>query len=227
MNDWFKSMSPEKLEELFEAEEEALQATGGLLAGDPDLFSRPFVGVSEFVKRQSQDSQYTDYRGSWSDLVNRTIEQIKVANCCKGYRDGVIIVHMPESECPLFSTYEDFPIFEGMKLEAVCKRVAGREHEPPKIQVLIREPKKPCKYVDIILYRFDVLEEDGDRSTDAFYEIVSINGRLNKEPKPMDPLTIVRNWLHLPGGTEMKGKTAEEVLDMLCESILYKNGIKK
>ena len=36
----------------------------------------------------------------------------------------------------------------------------------------------------------------------------------------MGPLTIVRNWKHLPGGTEMKGKTPEEVLEMLCESIL-------
>jgi hypothetical protein len=55
-------------------------------------------------------------------------------------------------------------------------------------------------YVDIILYRADVLEEDGDRSTQADWEIVSINGRLNEKEPPMDPMTIVRNWKHLKGG---------------------------
>ena len=50
-------------------------------------------------------------------------------------------------------------------------------------------------------------------------------GRLKKTPKPMSAITIIRNWLHLKGGTEMKGATPESVLNMLCETILYKNGI--
>ena len=62
--------------------------------------------------------------------------------------------------------------------------------------------------------------------TGAEWDIVSINGRLKKDPKPIDPMTIVRNWKHLPGGTEMKGRTAEDVLEMLCESIMYKNGFR-
>ena len=63
--------------------------------------------------------------------------------------------------------------------------------------------------------------------SDVEWEVVSINGRLKKEDPPMDPMTIIRNWKHLSGGTEMKGKTSDEVLEMLCQSIMYKNGIKE
>ena len=191
------------------------------------------IGVSEFVKRQTKDSQFTHYEGSWNDLANRTKEEFEKGNYTEGYRDGVILVHMDNSygvnssEVGLFYTYTDFPMFDGMKLDAQWAKTPGREHEPSKLQVKILEPKIKCNYVDIVLYRKDVLEEDGDPVTGCDWDVVSINGRLKKEPHPMDALTIVRNWLHLKGGTEMKGATTESVLDMLCETILFKNGMKK
>lgn len=185
------------------------------------------IGVSEFVKRQLEESQFTHYKGSWSDLSHRTEEQYLAGKYTKGYRDGVLLVRMDPGETQLFYTYTNYPMFTGMKLSAEWAKRPGREHEPAKLQVKILEPKKQCKYVDIVIYRRDVLEEDGDEVTGAQWDIVSINGRLNKEPTPMDPMTIVRNWKHLPGGTKMEGKTAEEVLEMLCYSIMWKNGIKK
>lgn len=187
-----------------------------------------FIGLSDFAKkRHTEASQFTHYHCSNSDLVNHIIQQLNKGEFSPGYREGVILVHIAESECPLFFTYQDFPIFEGMKISAECVKEPGREHEPPHISVKILEPKQRCKYVDIILYHKDVLAEDNDRTTDYEWEIVSINGRLNKEEPPMKPLTIVRNWLHLKGGTEMKGATSETVLKMLCDSILYENGIKQ
>lgn len=183
------------------------------------------IGINDFVKRQTEESQYTHYKCSWSDLANRVAEEFENKNFSQGYRDGVILVHMNPKECPLFFTYSDFPVFEGMKLEAVCEKEKGREHEPPRMKINILEPKNKCKFVDVILYRKDVLEENGENSTDAEWEVVSINGRLNEKEPPMSPLTIVRNFLQLKGGTEMKGKTSESVLYMLCESILYQNGM--
>ena len=114
-----------------------------------------------------------------------------------------------------------------MKLDAQWAKIPGREHESAKLQVKILEPKIPCRFVDIVIYRKDVLEEDKDDTTGADWDIVSINGRLKKDPPPIDPMTLVRNWLHLKGGTEMKGTTPDEILIMLCDSILYKNGMKK
>jgi len=185
------------------------------------------IGVSEFVKRQLKESQFTHYKGSWSDLANRTAEAFEAGNYIEGYRDGVYLVQMPNHEVGLFYTYDAYPMFEGMKLDAQWAKVPGREHEPAKLQVSILEPKIPCRFVDIVIYRKDVLEEDKDNVTGADYDIVSINGRLAKDPPPIDPMTLVRNWLHLKGGTEMKGTTSEEMLTMLCDSILYKNGLKQ
>ena len=113
-----------------------------------------------------------------------------------------------------------------MKIECKWAKVPGREHEPAKLQVQIKENKKCCKYVDIILYKKEVLEEDGDEVTGAVYDVVSINGRLVKDAPPIESMTLVRNWLHLPGGTAMPDVTPEEMLDMLCDSVLYKNGLK-
>jgi len=185
------------------------------------------IGASEFVKRQSEDSTFTHYKGSWSDLVNRTVEEFEAGNYIKGYRDGVYLVQMNKHEVPLFKTFDTYPMFEGMKLDAQWARVPGREHEPSKLQVKILEPKIPCRFVDIVIYRKDILEEDKDNVTGADYDIVSINGRLKKDPSPIDPMTLVRNWLHLKGGTEMKGTSPDQMLIMLCDSILYKNNMKK
>lgn len=185
------------------------------------------IGVPEFVKRQSKDSTFTHFEGEWSDLANRTAEEFRAGNYTKSYRDGVYLVHMPKHEAGLFYTFDAYPMFEGMNLDAQWARVPGREHEPAKLQVTILEDKIPCRFVDIVIYRKDVLEEDGDNVTGCDYDIVSINGRLAKDPPPIDPMTLVRNWLHLKGGTEMKGTTPEEMLTKLCDSILYKNGMKK
>ena len=185
------------------------------------------IGVSEFVKRQSEASTFTHYKGSWSDLANRTAEAVRAGNTTPGYRMGVHLVQMPKHEAGLFYTFDAYPMFEGMGLKAEWAKVPGREHEPAKLQVTILEDKIPCNYVDIVIYSKEVLEEDGDNVTGCDYDIVSINGRLAKNPPPIDPMTLVRNWLHLKGGTEMKGTTSEEMLTMLCDSILYKNGMKK
>ena len=195
------------------------------------------VEVNDFCKRQTEDSQFTHFYGTWDELSLLATEILMDCKChpecfecevlSRGYRDGVSILHVPKNFVHAFFTYTDYPMFEGMKLSAVYERVPGREHEPPKVQIRIEEEKKECKYVDLILYSHEVLEEDGDASTNATWEIVSINGRLNKETPPMDPMTIVRNWKHLPGGTEMKGATPEEVLEMLCKSIMWKNGVRE
>jgi len=185
------------------------------------------IGASKFVKRQSEDSTYTHFVGSWSDLVNLTVQEFEKGNYTKGYRDGVYLVQMPKDKAKdLFFTFDAYPMFEGMKMDAQWARVPGREHEPAKLQVKILEPKIRCNYVDIIIYKREVLEEDKDKTTGADYDIVSINGRLTKDPPPIDPMTLVRNYLHLKGGTKMKGTSPEQFLEMLCGSILYKNGMK-
>jgi hypothetical protein len=183
------------------------------------------VGISSFVKRQTIESEFTHFMGSWEELETIVSYFVGKKEFSPGYRDGVCIVSLPTDISNRFRTYTDYPMFEGMSLSARYRKIVGREHEPAKVVINILEPKLPCNYVDIILYRADVLNEDSDRSTDADWEIVSINGRLREKAAPMDAVTIVRNWKHLRGGTEMKGRTAEEVLEMLCQSIIHEHGL--
>jgi hypothetical protein len=235
-----KWKDPKWLQELNDAEDKAF-AGGVLLNGmvvpagvgaiSPELLALinkgPTIGVSEFVKkRHLEHLQFTHYKGSWNDLIAHVNRQITLGNWSEGYRDGVRLVHMPKDETPLFFGYNGFRKFEGMKMEAVVEKVPGREHEPAKFQVNILEPKIRMRYVDIILYRKDVLEEDGDPVTGADWEVISINGRLRKEAEPMNPLTIVRNYRHLPGGTEMKDREPLDVFDDLMDAVLFDKGMK-
>jgi hypothetical protein len=78
--------------------------------------------------------------------------------------------------------------------------------------------KQLAKYVTFVCYRADVLEVDGERETDADWEIVAIKARVTEEEEPMDPYTMARNFLHLKGGT--KGDFSAQ---QFAESIVYWN----
>lgn len=204
-----------------------LEGDGCITAGDPKYFAPPTIGVSEFVKkRHLTELQFTHFDGSWDNLIEKVDIQILCGNWSEGYRDGVRLVHMSKEDAKDFYGYEGFKKFEGMKMEAVVEKVPGREHEPAKLQIRILEPKIRMRYVDIILYRKDVLEEDGDPVTGADWEVISINGRLRKGSPPMEPMTMVRNYRHLPGGSSMPGKDPVEFLDELMDAVLYDKGMK-
>jgi len=211
--EWFEKMS--KLDD------------GGCISARGEEFL-PTIGVSEFAKkRHLEEHQFTHYKGSWEDLCNLTMRACMQGDFSFGYREGVILAHINKDDVKMFFSYDGFKKFEGMKITASVEKVPGREHEPAKLQVKILEPKIRCRYVDIILYNRSVLEEDGDSLVGTDWEIVSINGRFHKSQPPMDPLTMVRNWKHLPGGTEMKDSKPEDVLEQLCNAVLYKNGMKR
>ncbi len=96
---------------------------------------------------------------------------------------------------------------------------ARRPGEDPFIDVVaIGAEKLPAEHVDLVLYRRDVLLEDGADSvgTDCEWELVSINARPTPEPEPMSPMAMARNFLELPGGTKAD-YTAEE----FARAILY------
>ena len=61
--------------------------------------------------------------------------------------------------------------------------------------------KMPAKQVEIVLYHKDVLAEDNERSTDADWEIVSINASPVKGDMPIAPGVLMANHFHWSGGT--------------------------
>ena len=98
---------------------------------------------------------------------------------------------------------------EGMPLQAEI--VTRQEGEDPYVEVFVSEKVarehdalvlRPARTVDIVCYSAEALtENDGERSTDCDWEIVTILCTDEDEQGPMTPLTMARNYLEKPGGT--------------------------
>jgi len=171
------------------------------------------VACGEFVKRQTPESGYSHFEGTWEaleELVAKTMED--PFRVTQGYKDGVILVEL--------ISYGFLSAI--VKLDENTKLTSNyaprRLGEAPFIRVSAKAKKQPAKYAQVVLYRHDVLAENNERETDAEWEIVCIKARVTEEEEPMDPYTMARNFLHLKGGT--KGDfTAEQ----FAQSILYWN----
>lgn len=171
----------------------------------------PTIGLNEFVVRQTPDSKFSHFGGTGEELTALT--EANFSSALHGYRDGVMRIPVPPNR-----------FFSGV-VEATADMTfrttfeARRKGEAPYLQtVALGGDKLPAKAVEIIIYCRDVLLEEGSSavSTEAEWEIVSINARPTEGPEPPTPMAIARNMLGLPGGTDGEF-TARE----LAESVVY------
>lgn len=174
----------------------------------------PTVGVSRFAAdRHRPEQPYSHYSGpgGWGDVIQMVRANWLSLFNRQGYKPGVRLVRVP-ADGFLANTIE---VTESTPLKAIFTR--RREGEQAYVKVLACDcPKSPARRVEIVLYSAEVLDEDDDRSTDCEWEIVSVNASPTDNEEPMHPLTMARNFLHLPGGT--KGDyTAEQ----FAEAIVY------
>ena len=171
------------------------------------------VVCSEFVKRQTPESGFSHFEGTWSMLENVAAARLSYpGNVHPGYKEGVLLVDMPAQ---WFRSAM-------VELQPGAKLAVGyqprREGEAPFIRVSAKAKKQVAKYAQVVLYSHAVLMENNEADTDADYEIVAIKARTSEEEEPMDPYTMARNFLHMAGGT--KGDfTAQQ----FAESIVYWN----
>jgi hypothetical protein len=190
---------------------EGTNKTGNICPGFDDIQQKPKIIVSPFVRRQTADSPYSHYQGTWEDLVTLVEKNLEFAR--PGYRNDntVLLVSVP----PEGFFASTVTLDSQSSLEAVY--APRKEGERAFIQVRALGPKAPALCVDIVLYSRSILAEDNDVSDPtADYEIISINARTTLKPEPMDPMTMARNFLHLEGGTQ-GSFTAKE----FAESILF------
>jgi len=184
------------------------------------------IDINEFVKRQTPDSEYSHFEGTWTELINLVEENF--TNQTPGYRDGVILISVPPER---FKT----TIVNLKKLpDDACligKFKERREEEEPYLKVFVTGniinqcrtgrrqlySKPQAKKVDIVLYRHDVLKENNEQSTDAEWEIISINANPDEQEVPMSPMTRARNVLEMKGGTNTKleEKSKEELIQLI------------
>lgn len=175
------------------------------------------IGVTEFVRRQTPESKYDHFEGSWEELialVKENWDRRKVSP----HNGGVMLVPIPEALAGRFyaGVVEVTPDL-ALKAE-FSPRVPG---EDAFIQVSAMGcGKTPAKRVEIILYSHETLDKDGDAppTREADYYIVSVNAYCGLEEEPMSPMTMARNFLGLKGGTRPEVPyTAEE----FARSIVY------
>ena len=174
------------------------------------------IACGEFVKRQTPESGFSHFNGSWEELEFMVsywfLERPHLPYTKQGYRDGVIIQELPPDRFE--SAVVDLD--EDSKLTA--NFAARRDGEAPFVRVSAKSYKQKAKHASVVLYRRDVLAENNENETDADWEIVAIKARTSKEEEPMDPYTMARNFLHLQGGT--KGDFSAEDF---AKSIVYWN----
>ena len=172
------------------------------------------IVCSEFVKRQTPESGYSHFDGTWEELERLVLITFLShdENVRLGYKDGVVLIDLPAHK--FFSGIVE--LNEGVKL--VSEYAPRREGEDPHIRMAAIGKKQRAKYASVVLYHKDVLAENNERSTNADWEIVCIKARVTEKEEPMDPYTMARNFLHMKGGT--KGDfSAQE----FAESIVYWN----
>jgi Protein of unknown function (DUF3228) len=184
------------------------------------MFSKK-VSCGEFVKRQTPESGYSHFEGTWEELADYAGTYLNTGYCKPGYKDGVVLVSFPEKDGfgePLLSRFRSAIVDLDEESKLTANYAPRRPGETPFIRVSAKGKKQVAKYASVVLYRHDVLEENSERETDAEWEIVAIKARVSQEEEPMDPYTMARNFLHLKGGT--KGDfTAEQ----FAKSIVYWN----
>lgn len=170
------------------------------------------IAFNNFARRQTADSPFSHWTLFDDALISQVQENFGKAK--PGYRDGVILVPVdPEG---FFSSV--VKLNEGDKLEGEFK--ARRVGEDPRKTLHAKGQKIPAKSVDVVLYRKDVLAENKENTTDAEWEIVSINASPEEGELPIMPDTLIANHFQLSGGTATN-MTDSEFVEALKKSVLY------
>ena len=171
------------------------------------------ISINEFVRRHAENSPLSHYSGSWTSLVAMVEDNFDKAK--PGYRDGVKVVPVPPQG--FFA-----PIVRLTEGDIVNGTFSPRkEGEDPRIHTITVPfgTKVPAEFVDIVIYSHDVLAEKGEFSTDAEWEIISINASLTSGD-PQHFLSMFCNHFNLSGGTDTK-MSNDEFVAKLKESYLF------
>ncbi len=175
------------------------------------------IGVTDFARRQTPESKYNHFEGSWEELTQLVTAHWE-ARRISTHNSGVALVPMPPEQLARFYT-SIVTISESTPLRAeFAPRVPG---EAPFVQISAPGAQKMlAQRVDIIVYSHETLAQDGDAppTREADFYIVSINAYASLAEEPMHPMTMARNFLGLKGGTQPETPyTAEE----FAQAIVY------
>lgn len=184
----------------------------------------PTIAINTFVHRQTAESAFSHFDGPNSVLVE--LAQSQFPQSKPGFRDGVVRVPVPAA-----GFYSGIvPITKDNVSQVISVFERRQEGEEFYLAHRLRGVgKSPAVSVELILYNHAVfLDEDGDTTSDAEWEIVSINASPTKEPTPQDPLSMARNQLHKVGGTEgaLSPVAMAEAIDFHSRHAMVEDGYR-
>ena len=160
------------------------------------------VAVNNFVRRQIKGSGRTYAKNlTFEEIASHAQQQMIKGFFKKGYRSGVRVIIADKS------IVNDF-VCPYVKLDRESKLTAEivqrRPDEEPYIKIKALNGRTlEVENINLILYHHDVLKENNENSTNADWELVSINSLpFGIKFMPMGPVTMMRNQLKLRGGTK-------------------------
>lgn len=171
-----------------------------------------------FISRLLKDEQLTLEDANEIKHLTKSASKLE-GNLFHGYRDGVELVRLPSSVARFSKTIK---LEEGDILTAKFEaRVPGEEPRKKMFLTLpLGHPRIiPAKSVFAVIYRADVLAEDGEQ-IDGDWAIVALITSTDFYPEPMEPETLLANHYHLSGGTRTNW-TSVEFEDRLHEAVNY------
>lgn len=160
----------------------------------------PSIAVG-FARRQTPESSFGHFAGTEADLITRTAAAMDNAIAVN---DAKTILRVPVAVEGFWSAIRLTEPGETLTTTFEPRRPG----EEPVLRTIARGKKAPAKHVEIILYHRDALKAEA--STDAEWEVVSINASPIEGPIPMDPTTMARNQLEKVGGTFQKLYSPQE-----------------
>ena len=158
------------------------------------------IRVGKFLKTVSTKRGASKrFAGSWADLEQLAHDHFHDNEPGTGSTDGdVLLINVP-AEGFRTNIAEITPENVHDVQLVHSRRVEGESAVPEQVIFSTRELPK-ANFVKLVLYRADVLHQDAGRSSNAEWEIVSINAQ-PEEDTPMHPQTMLRNACQNVGGT--------------------------
>jgi hypothetical protein len=167
--------------------------------------------LNDFCRANHTEAKGSHYAGSDESLIDLVVACWDKRE--EGFRPGVFEVPVPAEG--FFSGVVDLCAKPNAVLNA--KFEPRRKGEDPVLSVRGEAAlKAPAGQVRIIVYSHEVLAADGDNSTDADFEVITILAEPAGDKAPMPPVTMARNFLDAAGGT--KGDFTPQ---QFAESIMY------
>jgi len=184
-------------------EMKAKETQGTNLTGGRDMTAT--VAVNDFVRRQTKESSFSYFEGSEAVLIELVTENLDKKT--PGFVPGSFEVPVPPQ-----GFYSSVVTLEAG--DALIGKFEPRAEgeKPVKTMRALKGEKVPAGQVQVIVYDHATLLRDKQNSTDADFEIASINATLDPEKSPLTPEALDRNHFGEDGGTPTC-RSAEEYVE--------------